>query len=207
MRTAPKQAALVRIQDRGPLPSLSVLKPWARRMAPLDQIVHCLARQMTAARDQLSEAETVTVAAIESGVEPLVEAREVVADFQAMIRRKAPAELDPWIAPRSPQVGPTAKPKVKSASSSWSSARCMDAEEKKLLAEHGDAICLNERRTQGPVSASKTRLHEIVKRRAAPSGTRLCRRSGSPLEIRLEPGQGACLCVKHRPRRQRSPLP
>ena len=52
---------------------------------------------MTSGRDQLSKAETVTVAAIESGVEPLVEAREVVADFQAMIRRKAPAELDPWI--------------------------------------------------------------------------------------------------------------
>jgi transposase len=48
-------------------------------------------------RDQLSKAETVTVAAIESGVELLVEAREVVADFQAMIRRKARAELDPWI--------------------------------------------------------------------------------------------------------------
>ena len=52
---------------------------------------------MTIGRDQLSKAETVTVAAIESGVELLVEAREVVADFQAMIRRKAPAELDPWI--------------------------------------------------------------------------------------------------------------
>ena len=52
---------------------------------------------MTIGRDQLSKAETVTVAAIESGVEPLVEAREVFADFQAMIRRMAPAELDPWI--------------------------------------------------------------------------------------------------------------
>ena len=52
---------------------------------------------MTIGRDQLSKAETVTVAAIESGVESLVEAREVVADFQAMIRRMAPAELDPWI--------------------------------------------------------------------------------------------------------------
>ncbi len=52
---------------------------------------------MTIGRDQLSKAETVTVAAIESGVEPLVEAREVVADFQAKIRRKAPTELDPWI--------------------------------------------------------------------------------------------------------------
>jgi hypothetical protein len=37
------------------------------------------------------------VAAIESGVELLVEAREVVADFQAMIRRKSLVELDPWI--------------------------------------------------------------------------------------------------------------
>ena len=55
-----------------------------------------IARLMTTGRDQLSKAETVTVAAIESGVEPLVEAREVVADFQAMIRRKAPAELDPY---------------------------------------------------------------------------------------------------------------
>ncbi len=56
-----------------------------------------IARLMTIGRDRLSKAETVTVAAIESGVEPLVEAREVVADFQAMIQRKAPAELDPWI--------------------------------------------------------------------------------------------------------------
>ena len=45
---------------------------------------------MTIGRDQLSKAETLTVAAIVSGVQPLVEAREVVADFQAMIRRKAP---------------------------------------------------------------------------------------------------------------------
>ena len=55
-----------------------------------------IARLMTIGRDQLSKAETVAVAAIESGVEPLVEAREVVADFQAMIeewRRRT----RPWI--------------------------------------------------------------------------------------------------------------
>ena len=52
---------------------------------------------MTIERDRLSKAETVTVVAIESGVELLVEAREIVADFQAMIRRRALAELDPWI--------------------------------------------------------------------------------------------------------------
>ena len=56
-----------------------------------------IARMMTIGRDRLSKAETVTVAAIESGVELLVEAREIVADFQAMIRKKTLAELDPWI--------------------------------------------------------------------------------------------------------------
>ena len=56
-----------------------------------------VARLMTVGRARLSKAETLTVAAIEGGVELLVEAREVVADFQAMIRRKALAELDPWI--------------------------------------------------------------------------------------------------------------
>ena len=52
---------------------------------------------MAIGRDRLAKAETVTVAAIESGVELLVEAREIVADFQAMIPRRALAELDPWI--------------------------------------------------------------------------------------------------------------
>ena len=109
---------------------------------------HCSA--MTIGRDQLSKAETVTVAAIESGVEPLVEAREVVADFQAMIRRKVPAELDPWIERAKTSLvaalanGVTkdkaavsaaissgwsnGKPKARSANSSWSSARCMGEE-------------------------------------------------------------------------------
>jgi transposase len=56
-----------------------------------------VARLMTVGRDQLSKAETVTVAAIESGVESLVQAREAVAAFQTMIRRKAMADLAPWI--------------------------------------------------------------------------------------------------------------
>jgi transposase len=62
-----------------------------------------IARLMTIGRDRLSKAETVTVAAIESGVELLVEAREIVADFQAMIRRRALAELDPWIERTKPE--------------------------------------------------------------------------------------------------------
>jgi hypothetical protein len=46
---------------------------------------------MTIGRDTLSKAETVTVAAIEAGVPTLVEAREIIADFHLMIRRKAVA--------------------------------------------------------------------------------------------------------------------
>ena len=56
-----------------------------------------VARLMTVGRDRLTKAETITVIAIENGVELLVEARALVADFQAMIRRKALEELDPWI--------------------------------------------------------------------------------------------------------------
>jgi len=56
-----------------------------------------IARLMTVRRDRLSKADTLTVVAIESGVELLVQAREIVADFQAMIRRKALVELDHWI--------------------------------------------------------------------------------------------------------------
>jgi transposase len=56
-----------------------------------------IARLLTVGRDRLTKAETLTVAAIEGGVKILVEAREIVADFQAMIRRKALVELGPWI--------------------------------------------------------------------------------------------------------------
>jgi hypothetical protein len=56
-----------------------------------------VARLMTIGRDQLSKAETLTVAATESGVESLVRARDAVAAFQTMIRHKALAELGPWI--------------------------------------------------------------------------------------------------------------
>lgn len=52
---------------------------------------------MTIGRENLSKAETVTVAAIEVGVPLLVEAREIIAGFQGMIRRRALAELDAWL--------------------------------------------------------------------------------------------------------------
>jgi transposase len=52
---------------------------------------------MTVGRDTLSKSETVTVAAVEAGVPPLVEAREIIAYFHLMIRRKTEAGLVPWI--------------------------------------------------------------------------------------------------------------
>ena len=95
------------LKQRGFRGCLRVVSEWSGRRRRSERMdasaisrapsARTIARLMTTGRDQLSKAETVTVAAIESGVEPLVEAREVVADFQAMIQRKAPAELDPWI--------------------------------------------------------------------------------------------------------------
>ena len=95
------------LKQRGFRGCLRVVSEWSARRRRSEKMdvsaisrapsARTIARLMTTGRDQLSKAETVTVAAIESGVVPLVEAREVVADFQAMIRRKAPAELDRWI--------------------------------------------------------------------------------------------------------------
>jgi transposase len=56
-----------------------------------------IARLMTIGRDGLSKAETVTVAAIESGVPLLVEARAIIAAFQAMVRKRSLADLEPWL--------------------------------------------------------------------------------------------------------------
>src|SRR5215470_19977179 len=52
---------------------------------------------MTIGRDTLSKSETVTVAAIEDGVPLLVQAREIIAEFHAMIRKKCRADLDAWL--------------------------------------------------------------------------------------------------------------
>ena len=51
----------------------------------------------TLGTDLLTKAETVTVAAIETGVPTLVEAREIIAQFHLMIRRKTEAGLITWI--------------------------------------------------------------------------------------------------------------
>ncbi len=57
-----------------------------------------IARLMTTARDKLSKADTITIAAIEAGVPALIQARNLIDRFQTMIRRKGRTELDPWIA-------------------------------------------------------------------------------------------------------------
>jgi transposase len=68
--------------------------PTALGRAPSARTV---ARLLTVGRERLSKAETIIVAAIESSVAVLVEAREIVLEFQDIIRRKALAELDVWI--------------------------------------------------------------------------------------------------------------
>jgi transposase len=52
---------------------------------------------MTTGRTALTKAEAVMVAAIEDGVASLVEAREVIAAFQEMIRAKDVASLSSWL--------------------------------------------------------------------------------------------------------------
>src|ERR1700689_1480944 len=91
------------LKQRGFRGCLRVVSEWSGRRRRSERMdasalgrapsARTVARLMTAGRDQLSKAETVTVAAIESGVETLVQAREAVAAFQTMIRRKALAEL------------------------------------------------------------------------------------------------------------------
>ena len=52
---------------------------------------------MTTARDDLTKAQTLTVAAIEAAVLPPVEAREIVDAFHSLIRKKKPGDLDGWL--------------------------------------------------------------------------------------------------------------
>jgi hypothetical protein len=67
--------------------SLRVVTEWVTRRCRAEQTDYGLtrtpssrtiARLMTIGRDRLSKAETVTVATIETGVPPLVEAREII---------------------------------------------------------------------------------------------------------------------------------
>jgi len=57
-----------------------------------------IARLMTSARDHMSKADTVTIAAIEAGVPTLVAARTLTDRFHRMVRKRIEADLIPWIA-------------------------------------------------------------------------------------------------------------
>ena len=96
-----------RLRRSGFRGSLRVVGEWATRRQRSDQAqtgehsrtpaARTIARLLTIGWDALTKAETVTVAAIEGGVPLLVEAREIVAAFQSMIRKKTAEELEPWL--------------------------------------------------------------------------------------------------------------
>lgn len=96
-----------RLKSQGFRGCLRVVSEWAGRRKRAEGAdagslrrvpsARTIARLMTTGRDTLSKSDAVTIAAIESGVPLLVEARSVIAAFHAMIRKKHEAELDAWI--------------------------------------------------------------------------------------------------------------
>lgn len=96
-----------RLQARGFRGSLRVVSEWATRRRRAERAsdqhlrkvpsARTIARLMTTARDHLSKADTITIAAIQAGVPMLVEARGLTDRFHAMIRKKAASDLEPWI--------------------------------------------------------------------------------------------------------------
>jgi transposase len=85
---------------------LRVVTEWAARRRRADKAdgalsrtpsARTIARLMTIGRDGLSKSETVTIAAIEAGMPLLVEAREIIATFQTMVRKKSLADLESWL--------------------------------------------------------------------------------------------------------------
>ena len=95
------------LRSQGFRGSTRVVAEWARRRRRSESVnaenlqrlpsARALARLMTIGRDTLSKADTVTVAAIEEGIPALVDAREIVARFHQMLRRKLIGGLTPWI--------------------------------------------------------------------------------------------------------------
>ena len=97
-----------RLQLQGFQGSLRVVSEWKARRRRAEKVTdqqlqrvpsaRTITRLMTTARDHLSKADTVTIAAIEGRIPTLVEARTLVERFQAMLRQKLIVNLDPWIA-------------------------------------------------------------------------------------------------------------
>ena len=96
-----------RLKAHGFRGSLRVVGEWATRRRRAEQAdaksiqrvpsARIIARLMTTGRDTLTKTETVMIATIENGVPTLVKARELIAAFHVMIRRKAEPELSQWI--------------------------------------------------------------------------------------------------------------
>ena len=96
-----------RLRSEGYRGSARVVCEWATRRrrsekANIESLqrlpsARTIARLMTSGRDALSKAETVVIAAIESGVPALVQAREIIDAFHRMLRQKATEVLTPWI--------------------------------------------------------------------------------------------------------------
>ena len=95
------------LRARGFRGSLRVVSEWATRRRRADTVnvgglkrvpsARTIARMMTMARDDLSRAQTVTVAAIEMAVPTLVQARDIVDAFHTLIRRKREEALEVWL--------------------------------------------------------------------------------------------------------------
>ena len=97
-----------RLKSDGFRGSIRVVNEWAMRRRRAEKAsdqqlqkvpsARTIARLMTTARDYMSKADTVTIAAIETGVPNLVDARTLTGRFQTMIRARAEDDLRPWIA-------------------------------------------------------------------------------------------------------------
>ena len=101
-------AALWRaLRQRGFRGCLGVVSEWSARRKRAEKAnptalsrapsARTVARLLTVGPERLSKAETITVAASETGVAILVEARQIILEFQGIIRRKALADLDAWL--------------------------------------------------------------------------------------------------------------
>jgi transposase len=103
-----------RLKGQGFRGSLRVVTEWATRRRRAERAdaenlqripsARTIARLMTIGRNNLSKAETVTITAIETGVPCLVEAREMIAEFQAMVRNKTDTGLAKWIEAARPSL-------------------------------------------------------------------------------------------------------
>lgn len=90
------------MQTQGFRGSLRIVPEWATRRRRVEKLdaetlrgvpsARTIARMLTIRRDDLSKPETVTVVAVETSVPSLIEVREIIEGFHAVIRRKAEAD-------------------------------------------------------------------------------------------------------------------